>query len=114
MRWFKTDVSEVPIRTTLKDQVVLLGQLDPLRWYIYVVSKRRFQTISHRVITQKEEFSLTATEFHEFAKYLSIFYLNKRGDIDDNIATTDKNKVFDVETIHLCSVFTIASIEEQS
>ena len=56
VRWFETDVSGLPISVIFNDQIVW-------KWDPWVVPKRRFQTTSRRVRTQKtEEFRSTAAD----------------------------------------------------
>ena len=60
--WFETYVSGLPIGS------ILTLQYDPWRRAWYVVPKRRFQTTSRRVITQKtEEFTSTEAEAYDLA-----------------------------------------------
>jgi hypothetical protein len=55
VRWFDTDVSGVHICPTCNGQAV---QEDPWRWHRYLVPKRRYQTTSHCVTTQKTDGNL--------------------------------------------------------
>ena len=50
VRWFETDVSGLPIGHMFKGQVV---QEEPWRWDQQVITKRRLETTSHRVRTQR-------------------------------------------------------------
>jgi hypothetical protein len=65
VRWFETDVSGLPIRPIVKGHIIssLPIEVYYARLMVQTVPKRRFQTTSHRVITQKtEELSSTAAE----------------------------------------------------